>query len=117
MNVQREMCAVEDDVIFKCDPQLPAQRASYRLQPWPEQSVMHDQKIDVSLLSLGQNGRGYINRCTDTRNSAGIFNLETVKRIVPVAHFTNAQNAVRVTDNLQERCHDLSVAAFVSNAE
>ena len=40
--IQREMRTVKRDIIFKCDPQLPAQRVSYRLQPWPEQPVMHD---------------------------------------------------------------------------
>src|SRR6266567_6958567 len=53
MDIQRKMCAVERDVFFKGALQLPAQRASHRLQAGPEQTVMHDQKIDIFLCSFG----------------------------------------------------------------
>src|SRR6266498_2519456 len=54
MDIQRKMRAIKRDVVFKCDPQLPAQRSSYWLQSRPEQTVMHDQKIDILFCSLGQ---------------------------------------------------------------
>src|SRR6266550_2124947 len=57
MNVQRKMRAVERDVFFKGELQLPAQRACHRLQARPEQTVMHDQKVDIFLCSLGENTR------------------------------------------------------------
>src|SRR4029077_7465583 len=68
---------------------------------------MHDQKIDVLFSSLGQNTRRNINRRADTRDAAGIFDLQTVKRIVPIAHVANPQKLVRITDNLVKRSHDL----------
>src|SRR5438046_8974596 len=71
---------------------------------------MHDQKIDFLFCSLGQNARRNINRRTDACDPAGIFDLETVKRIVPIAHVANPQKAVRITDNLVKRSH-----AYLSN--
>src|SRR5437762_11047517 len=117
MDIQREMRAIKRDIVFKCDPQLAAQRALYWLQATPEQTVMHDQKIDFLFCSLGQNARRNINRRTDACDPAGIFDLETIKRIVPITHVANPQEAVRKTDNLVKRSHEASVGAFVSNAE
>src|SRR5215469_4118223 len=111
------MRTVKRDVVFKGEPQLPAQRASYRLQSRPEQTMMHDHKIDVLFCSLGQNARRNINRRADARDRAGIFDLNAVKGIVPIAYLPNPQKAVRVTDNLGKRSHEASVAAFVSTAE
>src|SRR5438094_2677684 len=117
MDIQRKMRAIKRDVVFKCDPKLPAQRTSYWLQSWPEQTVMHDQKIDVLFCSLDQNARRNINRRTDACDPAGIFDLKTVKRIIPIAHVANPQKVVGVTDNLGKRRHEASVGAFVPNAE
>jgi hypothetical protein len=61
---------------------------------------MHDQKIDISLCSLGQNACRSVDRRADARDPAGIFDLQTVKRIVPIAHVANAQKAIRVSDNV-----------------
>src|SRR2546421_11811165 len=100
MDIERQMSAVECNVIFEREPQLPAQRASNRLYSRPEQPVMHNQKIDVSLLSLGQHARRNINRPADARHPAGVFDLESVKGVVPITHMANTQKAGRVTDNL-----------------
>ena len=51
------MRAVERDIIFKGELELPAQRVSHRLQAGPEQTVMHDEKIDFFLSSFAQNAR------------------------------------------------------------
>src|SRR5262245_39310433 len=105
MDIERKMCAVECDVVFKCEPQLPTQRTSYWLQPWPEQTVMDDQEIDVSFYRLGQNARRNVDRRADSCDPAGIFDLQTVQRIVPIAHFANPQVTVRITDNVGKRRH------------
>jgi hypothetical protein len=94
------MRAVERDVVFKCEAKLPAQGTSNSLQSWPKQTVMHDQKVDVPFCGLAQNARRNVDRRADARDAAGIFNLQTVKRIVPIAHVANAQKAVRVSDNV-----------------
>src|SRR5881227_3343829 len=111
MDIEREMRAVERDVVFERKPQLSAQRASNRLQSRPEQPVMHNQQIDVSLLSLGEYARRNIDRSADARHAAGVFDLEAVQRIVPVAHFPNTQKVVSVSDNFRKWRHDVSVAA------
>jgi hypothetical protein len=53
MDIEGEMRAVKRHVSFEGQPKLPAQRARDRLQARPEQPVMHDKEIDVSLASLG----------------------------------------------------------------
>src|SRR4029453_8853808 len=78
---------------------------------------MHDQKIDVLFCSLGRNARRNINPRTDARDPARIFDLETIKRIVPIAYVANPQEAVGITDDLVKRSHEASVKAFVPNAE
>jgi hypothetical protein len=70
---------------------------------------MDDQKVDVLFCSLGQNASRNVDRRADARDPAGIFNLETVKRIVPIAHVANAQKAIRITDNVGKRRHDAGV--------
>src|SRR6266404_3898340 len=100
MDIQGKMRAVERDIIFKGELQLPAKRASHRLQARPEQTVVDDQKIDSFLCGLGQNARGNVDCRADSRNSAGIFNLQTIKRVVPIAHVANAQKLTRVIDDL-----------------
>src|SRR5262249_42746051 len=70
MDIQRKVRAVERDIVFKGNLQLPAQRVSHRLQAGPEQTVMHDQKIDVCLCRLSQNARGNIDCRAEPRDSA-----------------------------------------------
>ena len=110
------MRAVERDIISKGELELPAQRVSHRLQAGPEQTVMHDQKIDFFLCGLCQNARGNIDRRAETRYASGIFNLQTIERIVPIADLLNAQETVGITNDLSKRRHEASVAAFDSLA-
>src|SRR5439155_22839803 len=42
MDIQRKVRAVERDVVFKGELQLPAERPSHWLQAGPEQPVVHD---------------------------------------------------------------------------
>src|ERR1700736_7035706 len=53
VNVERQMRAVERDVVFKSDFQLPTQTAGNWLQSWPQQTVMHNQKVDLLFSGLG----------------------------------------------------------------
>ena len=106
------MRAVERDVIFERKPQLSAQRASNRLQSRPEQPVMHNQQIDLSLLSFGQYAGRNINRRADQRDPARIFDLEPVKRVIPIAYFSNAQKVVGIIDHVRECRHGASLAGL-----
>src|ERR1700693_506299 len=49
MHIERQMRAIERDIVFECDLQLAPQRTGDALQSRPEQSVMHNQKIDIFL--------------------------------------------------------------------
>jgi hypothetical protein len=61
-------------------------------------------------LCLGQNARRNVNRSSDARYATGIFDLETIKRIIPIAYLANTQEAIGVTDNLGKRRHDVFLA-------
>ena len=68
------------------------------LQSGPEQSVMHKQKVDILLRGRCQYARRDIHCRTDFRDAAGVFDLQTVERILPVANFPNPQVAVEIRD-------------------
>src|SRR5947208_14388017 len=112
MDIEREMHAVERDVIFERKPQLSAQHASNRLQSTPAQPVMHNQQIDLSLLSFGQYAGRNINRRADQRDPARTFRLEPVKRVVPIAYFSNAQKVVGIIDHVRECRHGASLVGL-----
>ena len=81
MEIERQMRAVKCDIILEGKFQLPTQCVSYRLQTWPEQPVMHNQKIDIFFRSFGQDAGRNIDGRTNLRYATGVFDLQTVKRI------------------------------------
>ena len=105
MNVERQMRAVERDVVFECEFQLPPQCVCHWAQSRPEQTVMHDQKIDIFICGFGQDARRDIHRRANFRRAAGVFDLQTVQRIVPIADFANAQVVVGVLNNFRQSRH------------
>src|SRR4029453_18534570 len=73
--------------------------------------------IDVPFCGMGQNARRNVDRRADPRDPAGIFDLQTVKRILPVAHTANAQKPVGVTDNVGKRRHDADSAVTLTRLQ
>src|SRR5438132_12971878 len=106
MQVDRQMCTVKRNVVFKCDFQLSTQRSRHRSQTWPKQTVMHDQKIDILFCRGCQDPCRGVNARSDFTNASGVFDLQTIKRVVPVAYFTNAQKIICIVNNFRERRHD-----------
>src|SRR2546421_11927734 len=99
------MGAVKREVVFESELQLASQTAVDRLQARPEQSVVHNQKINVFPGGSSQNTSGDINCGADFRHAPGIFDLQTVKRVWPVLDAPNAEILVRVFDNFRKRRH------------
>ena len=119
MEIERQMRAVKRDVVFEREFQLPSQRTGHALQSRPEQTVMHDEKINILLCRGSENACRNIHRRSNFRNFAGIFDLQTVQGIRPISNLLNAQIIVRVVDNLGKCRHDPAaiVAVFVSKTE
>src|SRR5437870_13693229 len=106
MQVERQMCTVKRNVVFKGDFQLSTQRSRHRSQTWPKQTVRHDQKIDILFCRGCQDPCRGVNARSDFTNASGVFDLQTIKRVVPVAYFTNAQKIICIVNNFRERRHD-----------
>ena len=99
------MRAVERNVVFQCELQLPMQYAGDRLQSRPEQTMMHQQKIDIFLGGLSQNARGDIHRRANFCDAAGVFGLQSIQRVWPVFDLANAQIFAGVFNYFGERRH------------
>src|SRR5436853_5950107 len=96
---------IEREFVLNSDFYLSAQRAPDRLQTRPKQTVMHDQKIDLSSGGCRQNSRRDIYSGTDFGDVARVFDLQAVERVWPIFDLANAQILVRVFDNLRKRRH------------
>src|ERR1700730_1819484 len=99
------MGAVKRDVVFKSELQLASQTSGDGLQSRPEQSVMHNQKIDLFLGRGSENTSRHINRRANFGCATGIFDLQAVESVRPVFNFPNAQIFVRVFDNFRKGRH------------
>src|SRR5437016_9602326 len=106
MQVERQMCTVKRNVVFKGDFQLSTQRSRHRSQTWSKQTVMHDQKIDILSCRRCQDSCRGVNARPDFINASRVFDLQTIKRVVPVAYFTNVQKIICIVNNFRERRHD-----------
>src|SRR5262245_41577615 len=106
MQIERQVCAVKGDVVFKSEFKLSAQRSGDRLQTWPKQTVMHDREIDILFCRDCQDAC----RSVDARPNPGhvprVFDLQTIQRVVPVAYFTNPQKIIGIVNDLSERRHN-----------
>ena len=92
MKIEREMGAVEREVVLERELQR-AMRARDRLQPRPEQTVMHDEQIYLLLdRHLHRPPRG-IHRGADLRHRAGVLNLQAVERVRVILDLGEAQGS------------------------
>ena len=66
MQIERQMRAVEREIVFHRQLERAIKRAGDRLQSGPEQTVMHDQQIN-SVLDR------HLDRATDASTAAPIF--------------------------------------------
>src|ERR1700686_2617214 len=90
------------------------QRLRDRLQSRPEQSVVHEQKIDAFLYGFAEDARGDIYRRTDSCDAAGVFDLQSIERVWPVLDLANAQIFVGIFNYFGERRH---LPKFASRCE
>src|SRR5581483_6219009 len=106
MEIKRQMCTVKRNVVFKGEFQLPTQHASYRLQTRPKQTVMHYQKIDILFRCVCQDACRGVNARSDFSDASGVFDLQTIECVVPIAYFTNTQKIISMVNNVRKRRHD-----------
>jgi hypothetical protein len=62
MKIERQMCTVNRDVVFKGEFQLPAQRFGHGTQARPKHSVMNNEQVSAALRAFLQSAAGEIHR-------------------------------------------------------
>ena len=70
---------------------------------------MHDEEIYSARDRQVDRLRGRVNRRAQLCDGAGVFDLQSIERIWPIADLANAQMFVRVGNNLTERSHARSL--------
>ena len=102
MGVEREMGAVDGEVVFHQEPEEFAAFAG----PWngasPEESVVDDEEIGPGFDSFLHGGEGRVHRRGDAGDGTVVADLESVVRAVVVAELGGAKGRVAVTDNSGE---------------
>ena len=70
---------------------------------------MHDEEIYSARDRQVDRLRGRVNRRAQLCDGAGVFDLQSIERIWPIADLANAQMFVRVGNKLTERSHARSL--------
>jgi hypothetical protein len=102
MNVEREVGAVDGEVVLERALEQAPASAGYWLEARPEESVMHNEKVYSALDGGVDRASGSIDRRSEFRDAAGILELQTVQSIRPVGDFTEAQMFVGVGNDLSQ---------------
>jgi hypothetical protein len=105
MHIKREMRAVERNVVLEGALKHPPPTTGNWLQAGPEQAVMHNQEVHLAFDCRVDRARGCVDRSANLCYIAGIFDLQTIQRIRPVADFADPQEVVAVFDQLTELWH------------
>jgi hypothetical protein len=105
VKVERQMNAVERQIIIKRKFERALPCASDGLQPRPKQAVMHHEKIDPLRHRQLHRSSRRVDGGANFRDRAGIFDLQAVERIWVVLDLREAQTGVGKTDYLIERRH------------
>src|SRR6185295_10037949 len=65
MNIERQMRAIQREIVLERDSQLSSQNAGNRLKALPKQTVMHDQEVDAAFCREGQGAGGSVHGGSD----------------------------------------------------
>ena len=105
MDIEREMRAVESQVVLESALQETPAAAGERLQSRPEQAVMDNEKIDPLLdRRINRPGRG-IDRGPNFRHVARVPDLETIQRIRPVLDLIHPEEIATIFHYLGQDRH------------
>src|SRR2546430_489361 len=102
MDIEREVGAVEGKIVLKDLFEHSPATARDRLQAWPEQAVVDDEKIHAALDREIDSASGGIDSRADFRDRARVLDLQPVQRIRPIIDLAYAQMLVGVGDDLRQ---------------
>jgi hypothetical protein len=100
MEIERQMRAVEREVVVQRTFEHSPPATGDRLQSRPEQTVMHDEKIYPALDRRVERARRSIHRRANPGHRAGIFELQTIEGIRPVFDIGDTKESVAVIHQL-----------------
>ena len=112
MDIERKVHAVEARSCFKARSNI-RRRACDGLQSRPEQTVVHDEKIDFALDGRIDRAGGRIDSSADPRHRARILELQAIQRVGPVVDLRYSKEVATVFDQLGQ---SLPSAPFLLNA-
>ena len=96
MSVQRQMRAVNGNVVFHQHPQDLIALARPGAHPAPEKTVMDHQQIRAGITSHFDGARTDIHRGGDPRDLAGVLHLQAVHGFGPVLEFLHLQQSLAI---------------------
>src|SRR5438132_12664323 len=109
MQIEREMSAINRDIIFKSERQLPAQGLGHGTQPRPKHPMMDDEQVGAAFRALLQCAAGDIHCCRNFPYLARILQLQAVERILVILNFAEPQIRIAITDNLVQSSHSMTL--------
>src|SRR5437868_8407910 len=100
MQIEREMSAVNREVTFERELQLPAQRFGHRTQARPKHPMMDDEQVGAAFRALLQCAAGDIHCRRNFLYLARILQLQAVERILVILNFAEPQIRIAITDDV-----------------
>src|SRR5207249_1834347 len=110
MQIEWEMSAVNGEIIFERELQLPAQRFGDGTQARPKHSMVNNEQVSAALRAFLQSAAGEIHRRRNFRYLAGILQLQAVERILVILNFAKPQIGIAITNDLVQRGHIIHFA-------
>jgi hypothetical protein len=102
VDVERQMSAVNREILLKGALEKAPASTRDRLEARPEKTVMHDQEVNSTLDGGIDRPRGGVNGRPHPGNSPGILELKAVQSMWPIGDFAQAQMLVRVGNDLSQ---------------
>ena len=102
VRVERQVGAVDGQAGVEGALPLPVLAPDHRLQPTPEQAVMHQQEIHPAFGRRSDRVAAGIDRRADARDRAAVLQLQAVERVRVVRNLADVQEAVEVSTNFAQ---------------
>jgi hypothetical protein len=109
MQIEREMSAVNRDIIFEGELQLPTQRSGHGTQARPKHSVMNNEQVGTAFGRLLQCAAGEIHCRRNFLYRAGILQLQAVECVLVILNFLKPQIRIAITDDLVQSGHIITL--------
>src|SRR5438477_12193485 len=109
MQIEREMSAVNREVIFERELQLSVQCFGHGTQARPKHSVMNNEQVRFASRAFLQCAAGYIHCRRNFLYPAGILELQTVERVLVILNFAQPQMGIAITDDLIQSSHPMTL--------